>query len=51
MNGKKRQKLQEAGWVVGSAGEFLELTPEEAAYIELQLNLARHLRAARQENN
>ncbi len=49
MDSKKRQKLEEAGWAIGSAEEFLELTPEEAAYIELKLNLARNLHAARQE--
>ena len=49
MDSEKRQKLKEAGWVVGSTDEFLQLTPEETAYIELKLNLARNLRAARQE--
>ncbi len=49
MDSEKRQKLEEAGWAVGSTDEFLQLSPEEAAYIELKLNLARHLRAARQE--
>ncbi len=49
MDNKKRQKLEEAGRAVGSAEEFLKLSPEEAAYIELKLNLARNLRAVRQE--
>jgi hypothetical protein len=29
MNSKKRQQLEEAGWKVGNAEEFLELTEEE----------------------
>ncbi len=51
MDSKKRQKLEEAGWTVGSAEDFLELTPEEAAYIKLKLNLAHNLRLARQEKH
>ena len=33
MNSEKRQKLEEAGWKVGSAEEFLELTEEEKAIV------------------
>jgi transcriptional regulator with XRE-family HTH domain len=32
---------------VGSAGEFLGLKPEEAALVEMKLNLARRLRDVR----
>jgi hypothetical protein len=32
MNKEKIDKLAKAGWVVGSSADFLNLTPEEAAY-------------------
>ena len=40
-----------AGWAVGSAEDFLELSPEESAYIELKLALAQNLREVRQSNH
>ena len=40
MNKDKRKKLEAKGWKVGSAEEFLGLTPEESAYINLKLKLA-----------
>ena len=48
MEAKKRRKLEAAGWRVGSAAEFLELTPEETALIELKLSLGHLVRTARQ---
>jgi len=48
MDENKRKALEEAGWRVGSADEFLGLTPEEAAYVDLKLTLANSLRARRQ---
>ena len=50
MDEKKRKKLEEAGWTVGSTADFLGLTPEEAAYINLKLTLAQNLRTERQNN-
>ena len=35
----KRERLEKKGWKVGSAEEFLGLSPEEAAYIDLKLRL------------
>ena len=43
MNTAKRKKLEIAGWKVGTAEEFLNLSPEEAAYVEVKLNLAKVL--------
>ena len=43
----KRKNLEADGWKVGSAAEFLNLSDEEVAYIELKLELARRLKAAR----
>lgn len=42
-----KQKLADAGWRVGSAAEFLNLTSEEAAYVELRLTLSKHLKIER----
>ena len=43
----KRKNLEADGWKVGSAAEFLDLSDEEVAYIELKLELAKRLKAAR----
>ena len=48
MKKTKKQKLKAAGWKVGSAGEFLDLTPEEEAFIEVKLALAEYLKRCRQ---
>ena len=46
----KRQRLEAAGWKIGEAEEFLELSPEEAALIELKLALSRRLKEMRREH-
>ena len=51
MDEKKRQKLEQAGWKIGSTEEFLELSPEEANYIELKLALGSSLREMRTSKN
>lgn len=48
MDAKKRKRLEAAGWTVGDATEFLKLTPEEAALVEMRLALSRTLRERRQ---
>ena len=47
MQKAKQQALEAHGWRVGSAEEFLELTAEEAAMVELKLRLSYALRARR----
>lgn len=47
MNEKKKARLEAAGWKVGTVSEFLVLTPEEEAYIELKLKLSRAVRERR----
>ena len=47
MNKAKRRRLEQAGWKVASTKEFLGLTPEESAYIEMRLALGRSLRELR----
>ena len=48
MKKTKKTKLKKAGWKVGSTAEFLELSPEEEAFIEMKLALARSLKKRRQ---
>jgi predicted XRE-type DNA-binding protein len=43
----KRRRLAAAGWRSGDAADFLELTAEEASFLELKLALARYLRELR----
>jgi len=43
MNTAKRKRVEKSGWKVGTAQEFLNLSPEEAAYVELKVHLAREL--------
>lgn len=46
----KRERLAGAGWRSGDAADFLGLTAEEVAFVELRLALARHLRELRTQN-
>lgn len=43
----KMKRLTGAGWAAGAASDFLELTPEESALIELKLNLSARVRERR----
>ncbi|HJY81682.1 MAG TPA: helix-turn-helix domain-containing protein [Candidatus Binatia bacterium] len=47
MKQEKRKRLEAAGWRVGTVSEFLGLTDEEEALIELKLDLARAVRTER----
>jgi ribosome-binding protein aMBF1 (putative translation factor) len=47
MNKTKRTRLEARGWRVGSAKDFLELSPEEAALVETRLALSQALRSRR----
>lgn len=44
----KRRRLEAKGWKVGNTREFLKLTAEELAYIDLKLRLGSNLRARRE---
>ena len=48
MDARKKKRLEEAGWRVGSTQEFLGLSPAEAAYIELKIALSDKLKERRQ---
>ena len=44
MRAASRRKLESAGWKVGSVKEFLGLSDEEAAFVELKLTLSLSLK-------
>ena len=48
MDKNKRLRLEAKGWKVGTTAEFLVLTPEEAAYVDLKLELSQQVREYRQ---
>jgi len=48
MRRAKKERLEAAGWRVGSAEEFLGLSKEEAAFVEMKLALAESMRKRRQ---
>ncbi len=47
MKRAKQARLAATGWRVGSASEFLELSPEESTYLEMKLELSRTLQDRR----
>ena len=51
MKNAKRARLEAHGWRVGTAAAFLELTPEETAFVETKLALSRCVRTRRTAQN
>lgn len=49
MKPAKRKRLEAKGWRAGTPSEFLNLSPEETAYIELKLALSKNLQKYRRE--
>jgi len=49
MDKKTQKQLRAAGWNIGDAADFLELTPEEMVFIEMKLALSRSLRQEREK--
>ena len=47
MEKAKRKRLVKKGWVIGDTQQFLRLTDEEVAYIELKLAFSKRLRERR----
>ncbi len=47
MKKAKQKRLERAGWKVGGATDFLELSKEEAALVEMKLALADSVRRRR----
>ena len=48
MDEAKKKRLEYQGWKLGSASEFLELSPEESILIDLKLALSLNLKERRQ---
>ena len=51
MDKAKLDRLRAADWRSGDAADFLELSPEEAAFVELKLALGDYLRRLRRESS
>ena len=49
MNSVRRNRLERAGWLIGDTAEFLNLTEEEARFLELKLALATGVRELREQ--
>jgi DNA-binding XRE family transcriptional regulator len=47
MDKQKKELFKTKGWKVGSTEEFLDLSEEELAYIELKISLSRLVRELR----
>ena len=47
MDKKKKKQLKAKGWKIGSVDEFLDLSPEESAYIDLKMSLGKNVRITR----
>ena len=48
MDKTKRKRLEARGWRVGTASDFLGLSVEEAALVEMKVSLSQALRARRE---
>jgi DNA-binding XRE family transcriptional regulator len=51
MDKRKRNELAKKGWKTGSVAEFLDLSAEESAYIEMKLALSEKLKERRRRSN
>lgn len=51
MNTEKQKALEAAGWVFEDAEDFLELTPEERAIVEMRVKLSRAVRNVREKRH
>jgi hypothetical protein len=49
MDDAKRERLEAKGWKVSTVTEFLELSPEETALIDIKLALSQSLKERRQK--
>jgi len=51
MKNAKKKQLEQKGWKVGTVAEFLQLSPEESAYIEMKLALSKNLQERRKDRS
>ena len=47
MRKAKQERLKAKGWQIGSVDDFLDLSPEESAYLDLKLRLSDGLKKKR----
>lgn len=45
----KRQKLEAAGWKIGTTADFLQLSSEEVELIEIRLSLSKSIKQLRKD--
>lgn len=50
MKKAKQKQLEKRGWKVGTVAEFLGLSPEEEAFVEMKLALSRQLKEQRKKS-
>jgi transcriptional regulator with XRE-family HTH domain len=50
MEASKQQRSEANGWKLGDVADFLELTPEESAMVEIRLALSRSLKDRRKRS-
>jgi ribosome-binding protein aMBF1 (putative translation factor) len=48
MNSAAKKRLERAGWAIGDAAKFLQLSEEESRFLELKLALASGVRELRE---
>src|SRR5688572_9054607 len=48
MNASKKSRLEQAGWALGDAADFLHLSEQESRFVELKLALAAGVREFRE---
>jgi len=51
MNNKKIKNLEKNGWKVGTVSDFLGLSHEEEAYIEMKLTLSNYFQELRKKKH
>lgn len=51
MNRAQWKRLQAKGWKEGSVVDFLDLTPEQAAFVEIKLRLSDAVRSLRRKSD
>ena len=51
MHKQKIKNLEKKGWKIGTTRDFLGLTEEESAYIELKLKLSANIKKLRSKKN
>ncbi len=47
MKSARKKQIETKGWKIGTVAEFLQLSPEESAYIEMKLALSKNLQERR----